>query len=107
MEITAIENEVVRAAFTAWNSRDRKGFINLVSAETTFSHNGEKGDIMNFSDHFFFGTAKSVFTEIHKIENEGKSIYATLESDEAGKIGVLMRFEIRDGKISDLDAGRP
>jgi hypothetical protein len=107
MDYDKITNNIVRSAFIAWNNRDRTSFLNLISEDTKFVHNGKAEDIVTFSDYFFFGPAKAVFTGIHRSENKGQTIYASLESEIIGSAEVLMRFEIVNRVISKLDAGKP
>lgn len=107
MNYDKITNETVKAAFVAWNNRDRKGFLNLISENTEFVHNGEEERIIDFSDQFFFGSLNTVFTEIHRTENNGLTVFATLESETTGTVEILMRFEVADGAIKMLHAGRP
>ena len=107
MNYDVIANETVKAAFVAWNNRDRTSFLKLLSENTKFVHNGEEEGIINFSDHFFFGSLNAVFTEIHRIENNGQMVFATLASETTGTVEVLMRFEVADGTIRTLNAGRP
>ena len=107
MNYDKITNETVKAAFVAWNNRDRAGFLNLISENTEFVHNGEQERIVDFSDEFFFGPVNAVFTAIHRTENSGQSVFASLSSKATGTVEVLMRFEVADGLIKTLNAGRP
>ncbi|MCC8423526.1 hypothetical protein [Mucilaginibacter sp. UR6-11] len=107
MNYDKITNETVRSAFIAWNNRDRTSFLNLISEDTKFVHNGKEESIVDFSDHFFFGPVNAVFTAIHRTENSGQSVFASLVSEETGTVEILMRFEVVDGLIKTLDAGRP
>ena len=107
MDIEQLTNPVVYSAFTAWNTGDRDAFKALLTNDITFIHNGEYDDIMAFSDRFFFGESLGKFTGILKTENAGQIVYATLETEETGKVDVLMVFKIVDGKIIHLNAGRP
>ena len=107
MDYDQITDDVVKDAFIAWNSGRKETLMELMSDDIIFIHNGEKADIIAFSDQLFFGETNAKFTEIHKAENAGKTVFATLESVLTGKVEVLMHFETSNGKISFLDAGRP
>lgn len=107
MNYYKITNETVKAAFVAWNDKDRAGFLNLISEDTEFIHNGEQERIIDFADQFFFGPLNAVFTAIHDTENSGQSVFASLASEATGTVEVLMRFEVADGRIKTLKAGRP
>ena len=107
MNYDKVANETVKATFVAWNNRDRTGFLKLISGNTKFVHNGEEEPIIDFSDQFFFGPVNAVFTEIHRTENNGQTVFATLASETTGTVEILMRFEVADGSIKMLNAGRP
>lgn len=107
MDFEQLTNPVVKSAFIAWNTGNRDAFTALLTDNITFIHNGEKEEIMTFSDHFFFGESIGSFVRISKTEDAGQTVYATLETEETGKVDVLMTFQIVSGKISHLNAGRP
>lgn len=107
MEFNKIINEVVRAAFIALQTKDRPGFQQLLKQGAVLIHNGETEDITAWSDQFFFGKYRAVFTSIVKTADEGLTVYAALDSELAGTVSVVMRFTLEAGKIIQLNAGRP
>jgi ketosteroid isomerase-like protein len=107
MNYDIIANETVKSAFVAWNNGDRIGFLKLISEDTKFVHNGEEESIIDFSDQFFFGPISGLFIEIHGTEDSGRSVFASLASEATGTVNVRMRFEVADGLIKTLNAGRP
>jgi hypothetical protein len=107
MNYDKIANETVKSAFVAWNKRDRISFLKLISEDTKFVHNGEQENIVAFSDQFFFGPVNAVFTAIRRTENSGQTVFASLAAEATGTVEVLMRFEVADGLIKTLNAGRP
>lgn len=107
MNIEKITDPLIRAAFQAWNNADRKAFTELLSKDIIFLHNGEKDDVMAFSDEFFFGPVGAKFTQIKDVKNGGKTVYATLSSEKTGDLDVLMDFKTENGKILFISAGRP
>lgn len=48
MDYDQIADDVVKAAFIAWNSGRKETLIELMSDDIIFIHNGEKADIIAF-----------------------------------------------------------
>ncbi len=107
MDFSVIKNETVAATLKALHEADKESFKRLVAPGAGLIHNGEPDDLQQWADLFFFGDKVTKVATISGTEDQGKTVYATLDSEIAGRIDVKLVFTVAEGKVTELNAGRP
>ncbi|MBO0355593.1 hypothetical protein J0656_16360 [Muricauda ruestringensis] len=99
-----ITNETVRGAITALQDKDPKKWSSYFTTDAKMTDDGNPRNLWSFSRN---AVGEEWFTEIHRVENDGKDIYGHLTTKQWGAFNVYFKFHVdADGKIYQLDIGQ-
>ena len=99
-----LTNSTVLQAIDALQKGDASTWLSLFSADAELYDDGNKIDFHNFTKA---AIGHERFTNIDKVENNGKDIYGKFHSDQWGDFKTYFKFHISDnGKINKLEIGQ-
>ncbi|MDG3582889.1 hypothetical protein [Galbibacter pacificus] len=102
--MSIITNETVKGAIEALQNKDKNKWLTYFTADTKMTDDGNPRDFHSFSRN---AVGNEWFTEIHRVENNGKDIYGHLTTKQWGAFNVYFKFHVNnEGKIHQLDIGQ-
>jgi hypothetical protein len=106
MNTDLLTDPVVKAAITALNAGDRAGWFDVFAADATLTDDGSPADFRHWSDSELFGYSRGYVTDVERVEEDARTLYARFHSDKWGDFRTFLKFEIAGGKITRLDVGQ-
>ncbi|WP_029281191.1 hypothetical protein [Pedobacter sp. R20-19] len=104
VDLSKLSNSKVKAAITALQNADLKGWFALFSESVAFYDDGNQVQFNNFFKKAF---GHERFISIDAVEDNGLSVYGDFHSDQWGDFKTVFKFQIdKSGKISRLDIGQ-
>lgn len=105
IQMEQINDQVVGAALSALQNKERNNFEKLVSRDAAFVHNGKPEDLFSWANSFFFGESEVRITVLRQTV-DGRTVWAQINSSQAGELQAKLVFKIEDGLITSLNAGK-
>lgn len=104
MNSEKLTNEIVKAAFEAWQNGDSKLFMSYFTSDAKLYDDGSARDFQKFVKE---ACGHERFTSIDKVENEGKDIYGNFHTESWGDFRTYFKFHLnKEEKIDRLDIGQ-
>jgi len=104
MDTNKLKNNLVKAAFEAWQKGDSKQWLSFFTNDAALYDDGDIRDFIKFSTQ---AIGHERFISIDKVEDNGTSIFGKFHSDTWGDFKTYFKFHInRDGKIDKLEIGQ-
>lgn len=103
LDLGKIQNEKVRSAIAAWQSKDLKKWLEHFQSMALLSDDGNPRDFKEFSKEI----TEEWFTSIEKVEDEGTKVIGQFQTKKWGSFRVYFKFHLgNDGKFNRLDIGQ-
>lgn len=103
MDTSKLTNEMVKNAIEALQKGDAKWY-SYFTENAVLTDDGRK---MDFKKFFADALGHERFKSIDKVENDGKDVYGTFETEKWGSFKTYFKFHInKDGNIEQLDIGQ-
>jgi len=103
MDISKIKNKTVKKAYEAWQNGDKKAFLSHFTSNPKLLDDGEPRDFDKFVND---ACGVERFTEIEKVEDNGKAIYGPFHTESWGDFNCYFKFNLNaDDKIETLEIG--
>jgi len=104
MDTSKLKNETVKGAIDALQDKDSEKWLTYFTEDAKMTDDGKPRDFQSFSKD---AVGNEWFTEIQRIENDGKDIYGHLTTKQWGDFDVYFKFHVNnEGKIHQLDIGQ-
>jgi hypothetical protein len=104
MDLSVITNETVRDSIEALQEKDPQKWLTYFTSDAKMTDDENPRDFQSFSKN---AVGNEWFTEIHRVENDGKDIYGHLTTEQWGDFNVYFKFHVNsEGKIHRLDIGQ-
>ena len=104
MDTSKLTNETVKGAIDALQEKNSKKWLTYFTADAKMTDDGNPRDFQSFSKN---ALGNEWFTELDRVENDGKDVYGHLTTKQWGDFNVYFKFHINsDGKIHRLDIGQ-
>lgn len=104
MDTSKLKNETVKGAIDALQDKDSEKWLTYFTEDAKMTDDGKPRDFQSFSKD---AVGNEWFTEIQRIENDGKDIYGHLTTKQWGDFNVYFKFHVNnEGKIHQLDIGQ-
>lgn len=104
MDLSKITNKTVKGAVEALQEKDSEKWLTYFTDDAKMTDDGKPRDFQNFSEN---AVGEEWFTEIHRVENDGKAIYGHLTTRQWGAFDVYFKFHVNnEEKIYQLDIGQ-
>jgi hypothetical protein len=87
-----LTNPMVKQAITAMNTGNRSDWLALFTPDATLTDDGQKQDLVRWSDSEIFGTGQARLISIDREENNGLTQYGTLHSAQWGTFKTSSNF---------------
>ncbi|MFI9804994.1 nuclear transport factor 2 family protein [Streptomyces sp. NPDC052301] len=100
-----LSDPAVRAFVNAVNSRDRDGFMSLLTPGATMADDGQDRDLAEWIDQEIFSSHGHL--DVDNESDGGRALLAHYRNDTWGEMRTRWRFEIDDdGRISRFETGQ-
>ncbi len=104
MDTSKLTNETVKGAIDALQEKDNNKWLTYFTDDAKMTDDGNPRDFQSFSEN---AVGEEWFTEIHRVENDGKDVYGHLVTKKWGEFDVYFKFHINnDQKVHQLDIGQ-
>lgn len=104
MDTSKLTNQTVKAAIEALQEKDNKKWLTYFTTDAKMTDDGKPRNFQSFSKS---AVGEEWFTELHRVENDGKDVYGHLKTKKWGEFNVYFKFHINaKGKIHQLDIGQ-
>ncbi|HEY0299335.1 MAG TPA: hypothetical protein VGB84_08960 [Arachidicoccus sp.] len=104
MNLTMIENPVVKEAINAWQQADKNTWLKMFTNDAKLLDDGHPRNFQKFSTE---AIGHEYFTSIDKVEDNGFSVFGKFHSDTWGNFKTYFKFHINGGgKIYELEIGQ-
>jgi len=104
MDTSKLTNETVKGAIEALQEKDKEKWLTYFTADAKMTDDGNPRDFQSFSKN---AVGDEWFTELHRVENNGKDIFGHLVTKQWGEFDVYFKFHVNaENKIHQLDIGQ-
>src|ERR1700751_4008108 len=94
INLSAIQNPVVKAAIESMNSKDKKRWYDLFAKNASLTDDGQRHDLHEWSESELFGPSLSYLASIEKVEDGGLTVHGTYHSDQWGEFKTFLKFSV-------------
>ena len=104
MDLSIISNDAVRGAVEGMQNKDKQAWKSHFTDDAKMTDDGNPRDLDSFTQN---AIGDEWFTDIHRVENNGKDVYGHLVTKQWGEFDVYFKFKVNDeGKIHQVDFGQ-
>lgn len=104
MNLDKLTNSTVKSAVEALQNGNREAWLAQFTEDAELYDDGEKRDFMSFANS---AVGEEHFTNIARVENEGKEVYGHFHTEKWGEFDTYFKFHVNnEGKIYRLDIGQ-
>lgn len=104
MDLDKLTNPTVKSAIEALQNGDKENWLKQFTTDTELYDDGDKRDFMAFTNS---AVGEERFTNIDRVENDGKDLYGHFHTEKWGDFNTYFKFRInQEGKIYRLDIGQ-
>lgn len=104
MDRSKLTNEIVKAAFDAWQKGDSTLWESFFTPDAKLYDDGSPRNFQGFVKE---ACGHERFTTISRVEDDGKSIFGNFHTEQWGDFKTYFKFHINaDGKFIRLDIGQ-
>lgn len=104
IDLSKVTNNKVRAAIEALQEGNTEQWLSHFTDDAVLTDDGNPRDFKSFSEN---ALPDESFTEIHRVENDGKDIFGHLTTKQWGDFDVYFKFHLNDdNQIYQLDIGQ-
>lgn len=104
MSTDAVNDAAVLTLIEAINRGDRDAFFAVLSEDATLSDDGTERDLTTWVDREIFESNGHL--DVETASDEGRSLVARYRNDTYGTMRTRWRFDVRDGKVTRIEAGQ-
>lgn len=104
MSTDAVSDPAVLALIEAINRGDRDAFFTVLDEDATLSDDGTERDLVTWVDREIFESNGHL--DVETATDEGRSLVGRYRNDTYGTMRTRWRFDVRDGKITRIEAGQ-
>lgn len=104
MSTDAVNDAAVLTLIEAINRGDRDAFFAVLSEDATLSDDGTERDLATWVDREIFESNGHL--DVETATDEGRSLVARYRNDTYGTMRTRWRFDVRDGKVTRIEAGQ-
>jgi len=104
IDLSKITNPTVKGAVEGMQNKDKNAWKSYFTENAKMTDDGNPRDFNSFTNN---AIGDEWFTEIHRVENNGKDVYGHLVTQQWGEFDVYFKFTVNeDNKISRVDFGQ-
>lgn len=104
MSTNAVSDAAVLTLIEAINRGDRDAFFAVLSEDATLSDDGTERDLVTWVDREIFDSNGHL--DVETATDESRSLVARYRNDTYGTMRTTWRFDVRDGKVTRIEAGQ-